>query len=244
MKISRRDAQALLGVLGVLIFALSYQFGFVKLKEKTELIVGENQQLESQLKELEMLNSQREKFAEETETMNREVTQFKSVFPPDFKTEDGIMLTVDLENKTNLTVKSLEIGSAVAVFELGKGLVGQQGEPAEVTEQNPEENVEETESSSVPIVMYNVPYTLNYEVTNHQLKESLKFINDYKDRKVIQSLNASYNSDTGKLSGSINVNAYVLSGTEVEYLPPYVPYVDQGTDDVFGTVESVEQKNE
>ena len=53
----------------------------------------------------------------------------------------------------------------------------------------------------------------------------------------LDNVNASYDTSTGNLTGTIIVNIFSMSGTERTYTEPDAGSVAYGTDNIFGTVE-------
>ena len=54
----------------------------------------------------------------------------------------------------------------------------------------------------------------------------------------LDNVNASFDSSTGNLSGSITVNLFFMAGTGQTYTEPDAGSVAYGTDNIFGTIES------
>ena len=54
---------------------------------------------------------------------------------------------------------------------------------------------------------------------------------------VVDTVTASYDGTTGNLVGSITINMYTVAGTERVYEKPYVPAMNVGIDNIFGTIE-------
>ena len=54
----------------------------------------------------------------------------------------------------------------------------------------------------------------------------------------LDNVNASYDTSTGNLTGTIIVNMFSMTGTDNSYSEPDAGDVAYGTDNIFGTIES------
>ena len=59
----------------------------------------------------------------------------------------------------------------------------------------------------------------------------------YDERMNIPTFNAAFNHTTGKLSGTMTIDMYALSGTGKEFVDPVIDGLPLGTDNIFGTFE-------
>ena len=57
-------------------------------------------------------------------------------------------------------------------------------------------------------------------------------------RRGIDTISLAYDDSTGQLNGSAIVDSYFLLGTDKTYAQPSLTPVQQGTDDIFGTVNT------
>ena len=64
------------------------------------------------------------------------------------------------------------------------------------------------------------------------------YLTDQTGRMTLDNVNASFDSSTGNLSGSITVNLFFMAGTGQTYTEPDAGSVAYGTDNIFGTIES------
>ena len=54
---------------------------------------------------------------------------------------------------------------------------------------------------------------------------------------VVDTVTASYDGTTGNLVGNMTINMYTVAGTERMYEKPYVPAMNMGIENIFGTIE-------
>ena len=70
------------------------------------------------------------------------------------------------------------------------------------------------------------------------IQDMVDYLADQTGRMTLDNVNASFDSSTGNLSGSITVNLFFMAGTGQTYTEPDAGSVAYGTDNIFGTIES------
>lgn len=216
----RKDVQVLLIVLGLLMALLSWQFVYNSNQEKTEAIRTENTALQSEVKMLEDLEAQKDKFLADTETMKAECDKMTALFPAGLLTEDEIMYFNNMEAAVmnQIVVPSISMGLANPVPYTG------------------ELSVDGYELKDEGIVMYNSPVNVSFTTTYSGLKNTINYIYQMPGRKAINSVNVSASAD-GYLTGSMSVDFYYMGGTTLLYTPVDIPAVPLGKDNIFGVLE-------
>ena len=87
-------------------------------------------------------------------------------------------------------------------------------------------------------VLYRTQDTMQFTGTYASLKDMVDYLADQTGRMTLDNVNASFDSSTGNLSGSITVNLFFMAGTGQTYTEPNAGSVAYGTDNIFGTIES------
>lgn len=93
-------------------------------------------------------------------------------------------------------------------------------------------------SSSFSPVLYRTQDTLQFVSTYESLKNAVKYLGQQSGRMTLNNVNASFDSATGNLTGSMTVNLYSMTGTPNIYSEPDAGKVAYGTDNIFGTIEA------
>lgn len=264
MKISNRDLKILLIFLGVLMVIAAYFFGFRPLQEKNEGIIQEITTLRAELNELQVLAAKEEYYQTNIEKMETEVEEIFAQFPADIKTEDCIMYAQELEMVTVADIESITFTSNQLAYAWGRGAVNDKGEfetaastegaeedtssneAAQETDQgdaaaNTAETIDEAaQTTSVgdnnkELFVTNI--SLTYNSTYKALKELISYIHNNQNRRTLHTMNVSYDTETGNLTGSVELGMYSLTGLNKAYEAPAIPSMTIGTDNIFGTVE-------
>lgn len=220
----------LVALLGVVAAVLTYVYYYQPQKEKNKALEAENQRLQTEVSRLEELALKQGEFEAEIESMKKEITEFIVQFPSDILPEDSIMYTKWMEDENNTYVSTVNIATPTEVVY-----------PGEVTLMPPE-NVGNTDIASVSDVaamdlhMYNVPLSMSLSTTYNDFKGLVNYLYEQEHRVDINSVNLGFDHTTGGLSGSIVLDTYYLSGSNIPYEESRIPYIEVGVDTIFGNV--------
>ena len=264
MKVSMRDKKILLMFIGILVFFVGWYFGYRPQMEKADQIEDLNGALEEQLQDLLELAANKDFYVSETASIKDKISEYISEFPADVRPEDGIVLANKMENELGFQITNVGVGEKEFVASIDgsseEDLVQSQdqtmSEQANTQTQEQIDNIEGTDSqaeenlqnasdaavadqssdSQVP-VLYRTQVTLQFNGTYAGLKKAVLYVADQSGRMTLDNVNASYDTSTGNLTGTIIVNIFSMSGTERTYTEPDAGSVAYGTDNIFGTVE-------
>ena len=78
---------------------------------------------------------------------------------------------------------------------------------------------------------------MQFTGTYENLKEVVAYLAEQSGRLTIDNMNASYDTSTGYLTGSIVVNMFSMAGTGNTYAEPDAGQVAYGTSNLFGTLD-------
>ena len=93
------------------------------------------------------------------------------------------------------------------------------------------------DSTSQTPVLYRTQDTLEFTGTYANLKDVVAYLAEQTGRLTVDNMNASYDTSTGYLTGSIVVNMFSMTGTGNTYTEPDAGQVAYGTSNLFGTLE-------
>ena len=264
MKVSMRDKKILLMFIGILVFFVGWYFGYRPQMEKADQIEDLNGALEEQLQDLLELAANKDFYVSETASIKDKISEYISEFPADVRPEDGIVLANKMENELGFQITNVGVGEKEFVASLDgsaeEDLAQSQdqtmSEQANAQTQEQIDNIEGTDSqaeadlqnasdaaaadqssdSQVP-VLYRTQVTLQFNGTYAGLKKAVLYVADQSGRMTLDNVNASYDTSTGNLTGTIIVNIFSMTGTDRTYTEPDAGSVAYGTATIFGTVE-------
>lgn len=250
MKVSKRDAALLIGLAGILIMAAVYYFVYLPMDEKKVALEAENATLTTRVNELQTLYDEKDLYIAQTESMKAEIDTICNSFPADVKTEDMIMLGVDLANTAPLSVQAINMGEAEDVYHVGQAVA--EAKAAEEAAAAAQTATEDTDGAAAVTpapteqpagdtaaekVLYKKLCGITYLVTYSGFKSAINTICSSTDRRTIESVTATYDINTGLIAATQNINMYYMTGTDKAYEAPSIPFIPQGTDNIFGTVD-------
>lgn len=230
MTVSKKDIQLLLVVIGIGAVALVYTLYFKPTTEDTELLVAENRELNTEVAMLEDLLTKKDFYESEIERYNKEITELYERFPSGMSPEDVTAELIDMENETNISVVNYRYGSATQFYT-------PMGENTEDVIAREEQDVESGEQMK-PLVGMVEPVSFAFSSDLGQFSQLANYVVARQNRDVIDSVSLTYDSSTGLLSGSLNLNKYYVTGLSKPYTPAVFEGVVLGTDNMFSTMTS------
>lgn len=214
MTISKKDQKLLLCAGGLLLALLAYLFVFRNFSEKNSDLQKENQNLSSQVQQLEILDANKEQYISDTKDLKAQVQEMIDRYPSEVREENAVMYAYEMENESDIHVNSMTITPANLLYTMEKGY-------------------------GLSVITVNMDYSVTYE----GFKDIIDFIRTDRDKRNVESISLSYDSETGNLLGTMVVNLFELQGIDKEYEAPYIPSMPRGNTNPFGTT-GVSQENQ
>ena len=269
MNISMRDKKLLLMFSGVAVFGLGWFFGYRPQMEEAANIEAANKPLEERLSNLLELAGNRDFYISETENAQNKINEYVSKFPSDVKEENGIVLAQNIENSLGMQISNVGIATKEFVASIDGSTeeeIAEQNETmSEQANSQTREQIDEIEgtdskaaeelqnasdiaaaqadSTSQTPVLYRTQDTLEFNGTYANLKDVVAYLAEQTGRLTVDNMNASYDTSTGYLTGSIVVNMFSMTGTGNSYTEPDAGQVAYGTRNLFGTLEQAAAAN-
>ncbi|MBR5596414.1 MAG: hypothetical protein IKW30_03295 [Lachnospiraceae bacterium] len=236
IKITNREKNLFLILLGIVFVAVSYYFGYQTLKEETENLKKQNSALESQIEALENIEASKEQYVADTDEMQKTMVDIIEKFPADMISEDAILYMKNLEQMTGSYVNTVTIPgkeyveiNAPQEADILKSIDDVTGVVAAYGYVN-DGSIPDTDNMFLGKVESEVSYSVTYD----GLKDIIEDIVEHEARKNIDNVSLVFNENTGNLAGSMTINYFTLSGTGKEYNQPTVTGLAHGIDCIFG----------
>ena len=231
--------------------------------EEAANIEAANKPLEERLSNLLELAGNRDFYISETENAQNKINEYVSKFPSDVKEENGIVLAQNIENSLGMQISNVGIATKEFVASIDGSTeeeIAEQNETmSEQANSQTREQIDEIEgtdskaaeelqnaadiaaaladSTSQTPVLYRTQDTLEFTGTYANLKDVVAYLAEQTGRLTVDNMNASYDTSTGYLTGSIVVNMFSMTGTGNIYTEPDAGQVVYGTSNLFGTLE-------
>ena len=231
MKISRKDIKLLLYAGGILFLVAVYFVFYRNIDQKSNELEGEIRLLEQEKNHLEALNDKKAEYKEKTEEMQREIDVVLAGFPADVREENAIVYAKQLENLSGMEISGINIGS--------KNLLHSTGENAES-----EGNGDTDTADQLPsLYLYGMPVNYSFTVEYSSFKKAAALIAENEEKRNMETITLSFDEESGKIVGTASVNMYFIMGSNSVYQEPEIPPIQQGIDDIFGTVGGADQED-
>lgn len=211
MKITQKSLQYILLLLVLVILVVAYRFGFVEYNDKTEVVERENKVLQARIVELTDKLNNVGSFEEGAATAVAKKNEILGRYGAGNTAEKSIMFVTKLEAASKAKISSVSFAEDELFY--SSTAFDENGFPT--------------------ISGYRTDITINFVVTYDGMKKMFDFIHDYEERMNVQSFNASYDQETGDISGSMIINLYSIADAEHEYVDPSVPGIATGKPNIF-----------
>lgn len=217
MHISKRDANLLLILLGIILFVAGYFTVYNPYQKKTEALQAEIAALQPTLSELKGYEGNLDKYKAGIDELEGKIATETERYPTDVRPEDFVMYAIELEDKVGLDVTGIDFADPVLISQIDG--IRRDGEQYTVT----------------PLTAYAYGMTANCSLSYEELKDLIKHIDDTALCTKLDSVSVSFDTENGGLTGSVVLDKYFITSGSEPYVPTQVPDVDLGTDDLFGT---------
>ncbi len=209
VRIPKKAKRLLLYVGGLALVAVVYVFVFQNMQLKNQELDTTVSHLRTEQSQLlEMKNAQKE-HEQDMQSMNAEIEDMLVKFPQDNMEEDALAFANSLEEKTGVEIDD--------VYFAGKNLVNK--------------------GENSGYVLYADPVEYNFTGGYMEMKKLAAAITGASAKKNIESIILTYDSETGKLRGTMTINQFSLNGEGQEYQPSDISGVNVGNKNPFATAE-------
>lgn len=244
MKMSKKDQNLLLFVVGLLVLVVVWFMVVSPMREKTESLRMENSSLKGTAELYQSINMNKDEYEKSVLVLEDKRDNILDDYPSNMLTTDKIMYLTNLEN---FYVEDVAVaGMAFDVVEEVVPEVSEEEQANQDAQTTTDEEGNVTEAASTTeeenaenqgLHLYKVPVNYNFRATYTGSKDMIEYLFDNGYRKSIRNMNLAYDTETGQLAGDMDVDFYYILGTDKLYDPISIPPVRKGVPNVFHTVE-------
>ena len=222
MKITRRDLGVIMILVGILSVFLVYQMNFKDMQTQVEALQEEQKNLKTQIDDLQPVKDNAPFYTSMMERFKDELTDIVAEFPVNILYEDGIMYVVELEENEDFNV-------SIPSFTVSEAAVSQTVEGA----------------GSLTGLTYTLGQsTMSFSYTADSYQDMKDFVDyvysDVDNKRTITNVSMVFDNTTGEVSGSVNINMYVMSDGSSAYEQIELPLDSLGVENIFGEVQETE----
>lgn len=218
MKLSKRDTNLLLVLVGLIVFLGAYLGIANRYDRKTEELQEQISELSPRLEELRNHSANLSTYEAGIDQSIANVEAELARYPTDVRPEDLVMYAIELRDEVGLDIDSVNFipMQVVSRFQI----------------------VREDENGNalfVPMAAMKTGFSTDSEMNYDQLKRFISYIYATEYCTTLDRLTVVYNAESGGLSASADIAKYFVSSQDYDYVPTEVPEVSLGTDDPFKT---------
>ena len=242
LALSKKDQCLIVGILGALFLFISWYSIATPLQEKTLVLENENITLKAKAELYQSINANLPKYEEGIEKFKNDIVEISNRYPVHISREDEIMFLANMENMytNDLAVENISMSDVIEVFaEDVADTTAQAGAPvadpaAAATDAGAP--AAEPEIIIPEVHLYKQPVNYSFRCTYKGAKDMINYLFAQNDKKAIEGMTLAFDSETGNLMGTLDLNQFYMMGIEKEYQAIPTPTVLKGVDDVFHTV--------
>lgn len=271
--ISKKDAKLLLYAGGILLLVLAYFLGYQKFMEQREVLEAERSSLRQQVNRLDEIYAGKDEYEKQTLAYDGEMTQIFNNYPADVREENLILYASELERKHEIRFTNIGISPAMQIYSLGDSVgaetaegaaaaestgtaesadaAGTEADAANAAAEDQERKLDEQlgilDEASVElpqISLCNMAVAYDFTTGYNDCKSVFAMILESAEKKTVSAISLTYDTETGLLNGNMNVNMYYMTGTDKIYEEPDAGSIVHGKEDLFGTVDQKNEKND
>lgn len=201
---SKSNIKLLLFIAAVAILGLTYLYVFKDNMSEAESIQSEVDTLQARLDELNEKQKDRDMYVEKTEEFNQLFEERLAYFPATLDQEISVMFIKGVEkDQGNLQfgVDSVGLGEPESFYSLSAASTA---------------NIDAEETEDVVVAgdyqCMTAAFPIQYNGSYEGIKDFIDYIMAYKYRMNISSIDIAYNAQDETYSGTVNLNAYCVSG--------------------------------
>lgn len=253
IKLSDSDKRLLVIFLAIVLVAASYFFVFSKGMSKAATVEEENDKDRATVQQMEQMEANLPVVEQNMEELKQKQADIIAKYPSNLTTEKVISILQSIEDNNDYHISqvtftmltpmetaagdsaSADTTDAAADTEADAG-----ADTAADTESSTEtttETADEAQADSgaaTQVRGYYASITLKYDASYAGLKQMIAYVNKYADRMTITASTASFDSETGRLTGDMTLNMYYLTNTGKEYETPDFEGISKGVSNIFG----------
>lgn len=255
MKLNPKYIKGILYGAGVLILLVVIAWIKPSMDDKHDQLQAVNDQLKVQLSKLEELEANAANYESQTKIFQEEDQVIQNKFPAEVRIEDVILEAKTIEDKSDMEISNVGVTQGNLLYALNSqpaaaapaAVAPTDGtaDAAAATQGSPEATLGILDEASVVRPDYNLfQMGVSYDITSsyRDLKTIVADILKDEDKQNVSAVSLSYDEETGKLVGNMNMNRYYLTGTDKQYESPSAGNIKKGKNNIFGTLEGSKAK--
>lgn len=240
-RIKVKQIKFMINIICLAMFCFSYLYIYRVYTNKTEDVYKEAEVIKAQMKDRERKLSEEDTVRDKLVEVNNQKQAIIDNYPVCLEEEDNFMFVEQMEKELRVKTSSIATSDNTVFYSTilpAQNTVSDDGSNLKEDTQQLEEITVSEDRMTATYNTLNMSFVTNY----NGFKEMVDYIRDYPNHTIIESVAVSYDSSTGALAGSMILKRFALMGTGKEYKAPSIDGIDIGIDNIFGTGNKKEVK--
>lgn len=213
LKISMKEIRLCVISLSLILFIVTYFVLYDGLVEKTNILKKDKAVVDQQIEERISHLQEAEEMKDKIKIMQQQMRDLLEQYPSQMTLPDILLLFSEFEKNNELTFSSLSYGENIPFYDTTIPQVD--GEAGAFMS-----GVQNTVS-------------VTYQGTYEQVKDWMKYVEEYPMRLSLDQISMSYDDTTGLVNGSMSISIYAIKGNGVPYIPPMLDSIPIGKENIF-----------
>lgn len=231
-------------VAGVVVCALVFFLVYQPNADEINQLETQTNKLQNEANRLAGLQAQVASMKEDAEKHESEMDMYFAEYPSRMTEQKAIYNVYKMMVDTGIRIKAIQPNQDMTFMQdgqfstIGTGVLSDNAESVSgsAAEVSPETKVPINE-----IVGKYATYQLVFEGKKSEVMKALDWISEHKEHMSIGPITMAFDSETGKLAGTMDVNYYSMNGNGIAYVEPDISGIKLKTDDIFGTADKGEK---
>ncbi len=239
---SETGKKALLIIAGLLVVALTFFLVYQPNSDEILSLEGETAKAQQEVNRLTALQAQIDSLRPNAEAHEAEMDMYFAEYPSRMTEQKAIYNVYRMMVDTGMRVTALQPSRDMTFMQRGSIVTLDSAVMSENTEAatGAAASAEISPETKVPvaeIIGKYATYQMSVVGKKSEIYDALDWISTNSEHMSVGNVALSFDSSTGKLNGTIDVNFYSMNGNGIAYVEPDTSGIVLGSDDIFGTAE-------
>lgn len=243
IKLNNQLIALLLVLGGIVIILISVFLICMPAQTDIESLKMTLEQKEAEYQQTLAIAAKQAQYEQEIAVDEANIKNILAQYPSDVKYEDEIFYVKDIleTNYATLDFSSLGFSPQLMVISSDQALAAQSGgaQAADTTSTDATATDANAAGGMSGYQLYSTPLSLAGTIGYDDFKSLIDYINHDTQKKNYDSINLSFDENSGNLSVSMNLNFLTIGGTDNVYTPSVIPdNTGMGKENIFGSIAS------
>ncbi len=238
---------------GLLLLVLTFFLIFQRNQETLMQVEMESMKAQNQVNFLSTLQIKVNSMRDTMPEVQKETEEYLKSFPSLVTQQKAIYNVYKMMVDSGIRVTAIKPGNEVTYFEGGEIINSDENgqdngsedsggqaenESPSAVEQAPEQRADTLSDMVGKYTAYEVDLT----GSRKQIMKAIEWVAENEEKMNVTAVNLTFDSSTGKLTGTMQINYFYMNGNGVPYEEPDISGITFGTENIYGTFDKKKKK--